>query len=102
MTALSGENIAFIGLGLMGRPMALNLEKAGAVLTVNTRNPETLNAFEDQGIATAGTPADAAADADIVIICVADTDALENVLLGEDVTLSAKTFSAVMAKRFTN
>lgn len=84
MTALSGENIAFIGLGLMGRPMALNLEKAGAVLTVNTRNPETLNAFEDQGIATAGTPADAAADADIVIICVADTDALENVLLGED------------------
>ena len=84
MTALSGENIAFIGLGLMGRPMALNLEKAGAVLTVNTRNPETLNAFEDLGIATAGTPADAAVDADIVIICVADTNALENVLLGED------------------
>ncbi|HBU98962.1 NAD(P)-dependent oxidoreductase [Thalassospira lucentensis] len=84
MTALSGENIAFIGLGLMGRPMALNLEKAGAVLTVNTRNPETLNAFEDLGIATSGTPADAAADADIVIICVADTNALENVLLGED------------------
>ena len=81
MTALSGENIAFIGLGLMGRPMALNLEKAGAVLTVNTRNPETLNAFEDLGIATAGTPADAAVDADI---CVADTNALENVLLGED------------------
>ena len=84
MTALSGENIAFIGLGLMGRPMALNLEKAGAVLTVNTRNPETLNAFEDLGIATSGTPADAAVDADIVIICVADTNALENVLLGED------------------
>jgi len=84
MTALSGENIAFIGLGLMGRPMALNLEKAGAVLTVNTRNPETLNAFEDLGIATAGTPADAAAEADIVIICVANTPALENVLLGED------------------
>ena len=29
MTALAGEKIAFIGLGLMGRPMALNLEKAG-------------------------------------------------------------------------
>ncbi|WP_350160087.1 NAD(P)-dependent oxidoreductase [Thalassospira sp.] len=84
MTALAGEKIAFIGLGLMGRPMALNLEKAGAILTVNTRNPETLNAFEDLGIATAGTPADAVADADIVIICVANTTALENVLLGED------------------
>jgi 3-hydroxyisobutyrate dehydrogenase-like beta-hydroxyacid dehydrogenase len=84
MTALAGENIAFIGLGLMGRPMALNLEKAGAKLTVNTRNPETLNTFEDLGVATAGTPADAAADADIVIICVANTEALENVLLGED------------------
>ena len=84
MTALSGEKIAFIGLGLMGRPMALNLEKAGAHLTVNTRNPETLNAFEDLGIATAGTPADAVSDADIVIICVANTPALENVLLGED------------------
>ncbi|UKV15558.1 NAD(P)-dependent oxidoreductase [Thalassospiraceae bacterium SW-3-3] len=84
MTALAGENIAFIGLGLMGRPMALNLEKAGAILTVNTRNPETLNAFDDLGVATAPTPADAAADADIVIICVANTEALENVLLGED------------------
>ena len=84
MTALAGENIAFIGLGLMGRPMALNLEKAGAILTVNTRNPETLNAFDDLGVATAPTPADAAADADIVILCVANTEALENVLLGED------------------
>lgn len=84
MTALAGENIAFIGLGLMGRPMALNLEKAGAILTVNTRNPETLNVFDDLGVATAPTPADAAADADIVIICVANTEALENVLLGED------------------
>ncbi|WP_371440804.1 NAD(P)-dependent oxidoreductase [Thalassospira sp. TSL5-1] len=84
MTALAGENIAFIGLGLMGRPMALNLEKAGAKLTVTTRNPETLNMFEDLGIETAPTPADAAANADIVIICVADTDAVENVLMGED------------------
>jgi len=84
MTALAGENIAFLGLGLMGRPMALNLEKAGAILTVNTRNPETLNAFDDLGVATAPTPADAAANADIVIICVANTEALENVLLGED------------------
>jgi 3-hydroxyisobutyrate dehydrogenase-like beta-hydroxyacid dehydrogenase len=84
MTALAGENIAFIGLGLMGRPMALNLEKAGAILTVNTRNPETLNAFDDLGVATAPTPADAAANADVVIICVANTEALENVLLGED------------------
>ncbi|MFH1805407.1 MAG: NAD(P)-dependent oxidoreductase [Pseudomonadota bacterium] len=84
MTALAGEKIAFIGLGLMGRPMALNLEKAGAVLTVTTRNPETLNMFEDLGIAIAATPADAAANADIIIICVADTKAVENVLLGEE------------------
>ncbi|WP_339779998.1 NAD(P)-dependent oxidoreductase [uncultured Thalassospira sp.] len=84
MTALAGENIAFIGLGLMGRPMALNLEKAGAKLTVTTRNPETLNMFEDLGVETAATPADAVAEADIVIICVADTDAVENVLMGED------------------
>ncbi|OSQ39766.1 2-hydroxy-3-oxopropionate reductase [Thalassospira mesophila] len=84
MTALAGENIAFIGLGLMGRPMALNLEKAGAKLTVTTRNPETLNMFEDLGVETAATPADAVANATIVIICVADTDAVENVLMGED------------------
>ncbi|AUG54923.1 NAD(P)-dependent oxidoreductase [Thalassospira marina] len=84
MTALAGENIAFIGLGLMGRHMALNLEKAGAKLTVTTRNPETLNMFEDLGVETAPTPADAVANADIVIICVADTEAVENVLMGED------------------
>lgn len=82
---LDGRRIAMLGLGLMGRPMAVNLARAGAELTVWNRSPA---AAEEVSAATgaraAASPAEAAAGADIAIICVTDTAAVEAVLFGAD------------------
>ncbi len=71
--------IAYLGLGIMGRPMAANLVKAGHELTVWNRTPKSV-----PGARTAATPAEAARDAEVVWICVADTSAVERVLFGPD------------------
>jgi len=69
--------IAFLGLGIMGRPMAMNLVKAGHDVTVWNRTPRNL-----EGARTAASPAEAAKDAEVVWICVTDTKAVEAVLFG--------------------
>jgi 3-hydroxyisobutyrate dehydrogenase-like beta-hydroxyacid dehydrogenase len=71
--------VAFMGLGIMGRPMAANLVKAGHEVTVWNRTPRSID-----GATTAATPAEAAANADVVWICVSDTAAVEQVLFGKD------------------
>jgi 3-hydroxyisobutyrate dehydrogenase-like beta-hydroxyacid dehydrogenase len=63
----------------MGRPMAANLVKAGHEVTVWNRTPRSID-----GATTAATPAEAAANADVVWICVSDTAAVEQVLFGKD------------------
>ena len=72
--------IAFLGLGIMGRPMASNLVKAGHEVSVWNR---TARQHVD-GARTAISPADAAKDADVVWICVADTAAVERVVFSDD------------------
>ena len=71
--------IAYLGLGIMGRPMAANLVKAGHEVTVWNRTTKTLD-----GARTAATPAEAARGAEVVWLCVADTKAVESVLFGKD------------------
>jgi len=71
--------IAYLGLGIMGRPMAVNLVKAGHDVTVWNRSPKTV-----EGARAAATPAEAAKGADVVWMCVADTKAVEGVLFGKD------------------
>lgn len=70
--------IAFLGLGIMGRPMASNLVKAGHELTVWNRTPGK----DVEGAKTATSPAEAARDAEVIWLCVADTKAVESVLFG--------------------
>lgn len=72
--------IAFLGLGIMGRPMATNLVKAGHEVCVWNR---TARQHVD-GAKTAVSPADAARDAEVVWLCVADTAAVERVMFGSD------------------
>jgi len=68
--------VAFLGLGIMGRPMASNLAKAGHELTVWNRTPgKTV-----EGARVAGSPAEAARDAEVIWLCVSDTKAVENIL----------------------
>jgi 3-hydroxyisobutyrate dehydrogenase-like beta-hydroxyacid dehydrogenase len=70
--------IAFLGLGIMGRPMAANLVKAGHEVAVWNRTPGK----QVEGARTAETPADAANGAEVVWMCVSDTKAVEGVLFG--------------------
>ena len=75
--------VAFIGLGTMGSPMALNVLKAGHTVTVNNRTRDKEIPLSDGGAKRAASPAAAAVDAEIVITCVSDTPDAEAVILGE-------------------
>jgi len=76
------EKIGFIGLGIMGRPMALNLCKAGYALWVHARRPEMMQALTT---ATAcSSPKAVAAQSDIIFTMLSDTPDVENVILGEN------------------
>src|SRR5215831_6869952 len=70
--------VAFVGLGIMGRPMAANLIKAGHEVSVWNRSPGK----EVEGARLASTPAEAAQGTEVVWICVSDTAAVEQVLFG--------------------
>jgi 3-hydroxyisobutyrate dehydrogenase len=70
--------VAFLGLGIMGRPMAANLAKAGHEVTVWNRTPGK----EVEGARVASSPAEAARGAEVVWMCVSDTQAVESVLFG--------------------
>jgi 3-hydroxyisobutyrate dehydrogenase-like beta-hydroxyacid dehydrogenase len=76
--------VAFCGLGIMGRPMAANLAKAGFELSVYTRTREKAERFaSEHGARAAATPREAAEGAAAVITMVPDAPEVEEVLLGE-------------------
>jgi len=77
------QSIGFIGLGIMGHPMALNLVKAGYKVTVFNRTRSKAEPLEKSGALVAATPAEAARLADVVMIIVSDTAAVEEVVLGK-------------------
>lgn len=72
--------VAFLGLGIMGHPMATNLVKAGHEVTVWNRTPGKLV----EGAGMAPTPAAAAQGAEVVWLCVSDTAAVEKILFGPE------------------
>ena len=77
--------IAYIGLGVMGAPMARHLLAAGHSLTVANRSPDKARAFvAEHGGTFAPTPAAAAGNAEIVISCVGADKDVEEVTLGAD------------------
>ncbi|MGD8952554.1 MAG: NAD(P)-dependent oxidoreductase, partial [Desulfobacterales bacterium] len=76
-------NVAFIGMGTMGAPMALNLLKAGHSVTVHNRTRNKEEAVAAAGARRAPSPAEAAEGAEVVITCVSDTPDVEKIILGE-------------------
>jgi len=70
--------VAFLGLGIMGHAMATNLVKAGHDVTVWNRTPGK----QVEGARSAANPREAANGAEVVWMCVSDTDAVESVLFG--------------------
>ena len=78
------ERIGYIGLGIMGRGMARNLLKAGFPLTVWNRTASRADELVAEGAAAGKSPADVAANSDLIITCVSDTPDVEAVILGEN------------------
>jgi 3-hydroxyisobutyrate dehydrogenase-like beta-hydroxyacid dehydrogenase len=77
-------SIGFIGLGLMGKPMARNLLKAGFPVTVWNRTKSKADDLVAEGAKLAADPREVAAAADVLITIVSDPAALEEVLFGKD------------------
>lgn len=78
------RRISLIGLGLMGRPMGMNLLKAGHKLTVWNRTASRAQELVAAGAKLATTPREAAAGAEILLTMVSDPPALEDVLWGHE------------------
>jgi 3-hydroxyisobutyrate dehydrogenase-like beta-hydroxyacid dehydrogenase len=77
------ENIAFLGLGAMGLPMATNLIAAGLIPTVWNRTASKADALVNRGAKLAHAPAEAASPGGIAITMLADDAAVESVVAGE-------------------
>lgn len=84
-------SIGFIGLGVMGRPMAGNLLEAGHDLVVYNPSPAAVEELVGRGAEAAGNPAEVAGQAEVVMIMVPDSPQVAEVMLGEDGVLSAAT-----------
>jgi 3-hydroxyisobutyrate dehydrogenase-like beta-hydroxyacid dehydrogenase len=82
------ETIGFIGLGVMGKPMAKNLMKGGHALVVYNRSRASVDELKAAGAAAAASPADVARQSNVVITMLPDTPDVELVLAGEHGVLS--------------
>jgi 2-hydroxy-3-oxopropionate reductase len=105
-------NIAFIGLGIMGRPMALNLHQAGYPVFVHGRRRESMTPLSEAGCTACHSPAEAASRADIIIVMVSDTPDVEQVIFGANgvihgakpgaVVVDMSTISPTATRRFAD
>jgi 3-hydroxyisobutyrate dehydrogenase-like beta-hydroxyacid dehydrogenase len=84
MTNANEQRVGFIGLGLMGKPMCRNLINAGIDLVVTSRSSRSREEIAGLGAEAVETPGQIGGLADIVIIMVADTTAVESVLQSEN------------------
>ena len=90
MAATSPNKVAFVGLGTMGFPMAGHLQTAGYATTVFNRTTEkAANWCAKFGGQYGSDPADAARDADVVMVCVGNDDDVRSVVLGDAGVLGA-------------
>jgi 2-hydroxy-3-oxopropionate reductase len=74
--------VGFVGLGIMGRPMALNVMKAGHAMTVWARRAESMKPLLDAGAKGGKSPAAVAAQSEVVFTMVSDTPDVEEMILG--------------------
>ncbi|MDI6858240.1 MAG: 2-hydroxy-3-oxopropionate reductase [Dehalococcoidia bacterium] len=103
------ETVGFIGLGLMGKPMSLNLLRAGYPLVAHSRSPGPVAEVVKEGAERAATPRELASHADVVITMLPDTPDVETVLMAENgvfagmrpgcLVIDMSTISPVAARR---
>ena len=90
------EVVGFIGLGVMGQPMAKHLIEAGYPLYVHSRSRASVDALVSAGAIAAASPADVARAAQVIITMLPDTPDVELVLTGPDGVLSAIQSGAIV------
>jgi 3-hydroxyisobutyrate dehydrogenase-like beta-hydroxyacid dehydrogenase len=97
-----GKKLAFLGLGVMGYPMAGHLARAGHEVTVFNRTPAKADAWRaEYGGKAARTPAEAAKGADIVLMCVGNDDDVRAVATGHDGALAGMAKGTVLVDHTT-
>jgi 3-hydroxyisobutyrate dehydrogenase-like beta-hydroxyacid dehydrogenase len=82
--------IGFIGMGIMGQPMAENILKAGYELMAYNRTKEKAQALADKGGIVVSTPAELTEWADVIILMLTGPEAIDAVLYAEQGILSAQ------------
>jgi 3-hydroxyisobutyrate dehydrogenase len=90
------QSIGFVGLGIMGQPMALNLVNAGHRVAAFNRTRDKAAPLEKAGATIAPSPAEAARGADVVMMIVSDTAAVESVVAGKDGILETVRSGAII------
>jgi 3-hydroxyisobutyrate dehydrogenase/2-hydroxy-3-oxopropionate reductase len=99
---IKSHRVAFIGLGVMGYPMAGHLAQAGHAVTVFNRSPAKARAWVAEfGGAHKPTPREAAKGAEIVFVCVGNDDDLRAVTLGADGAFAGMAAGAVLVDHTT-
>ncbi len=94
--------VAFLGLGVMGYPMAGHLQKAGHSVTVYNRTAEKADRWaKEYGGTAAATPAEAAAGAEFVMCCVGNDDDLRSVVLGDTGALAGMSSESIFVDHTT-
>jgi len=95
------KRIGFVGLGIMGRPMARNVLKAGFPLTVWNRTTSKMKPLTDEGAEAGISAADVASKSDITITIVSDTPDVEEVILGSSGVLEGAERGSVVVDMST-
>jgi 3-hydroxyisobutyrate dehydrogenase len=99
---MDSKNVAFLGLGVMGYPMAGHLARAGHRVTVYNRSPgKSAKWIGEHGGNSAATPAAAAAGAELVMMCVGNDDDVRAVALGRDGALAGMAAGSVLVDHTT-
>jgi 2-hydroxy-3-oxopropionate reductase len=90
------ERVGFIGLGIMGMPMARNLMDSGYELTVHNRSPEKAEELGKEGATVAATPREVAQKSDVVITMLPDSPQVREVVADEDGVLEGISEGALL------
>ena len=94
-------NLAFIGLGIMGRPMALHLIRGGHAMWVYARRAQAMQPLVDAGAVACASPADAARGAEVIFTMVSDTSDMQQVVLGEGGVIEGARAGAIVVDMST-
>jgi 2-hydroxy-3-oxopropionate reductase len=90
------ERVGFIGLGIMGMPMARNLMEAGYELVLHNRSPEKAEELGKEGATVAATPREVAEKSDVVITMLPDSPQVREVVAGENGVLEGISEGALL------